>query len=66
MITSIDFEDNLSGFIRNKGAEITQKIPSHRCIYDVENNNNKNLSLSYTCHEDNRYLVLVSNNFYYL
>ena len=52
MITSIDFEDNLSGLVRCKGAKLTQRIPSHRCNYVVDKETTS-LSLLYHCTEDN-------------
>eukprot|EP01098_Paradermamoeba_levis_P008804 TRINITY_DN3632_c0_g1_i1.p1 TRINITY_DN3632_c0_g1~~TRINITY_DN3632_c0_g1_i1.p1 ORF type:complete len:265 (+),score=49.65 TRINITY_DN3632_c0_g1_i1:104-898(+) len=57
MITSIDFEDNFCGFIRQKGAQLTQKVPSHRAQYDV-NKTSTWLALNYRCDEDSTALKL--------
>jgi hypothetical protein len=50
MITSIDFENNISGYIRSKGAVLTQKIPSTVCNYNVTKTDR--LSVVYDCDED--------------
>jgi len=48
LMTSIDFQDNVSGYIRSAGAIVDQQVPSHVCSY---NNNIQPTSLvvDYQC-----------------